>query len=62
MVIVAVAGIVGIATMVIATVVGHRIADSGAAHAPDHSADWPAYNRPANGARHPTTHRSRLVG
>src|ERR1700722_17492634 len=59
MVIVVVIRVVGV--MIIAMMVGHRVADGRAAHTADHSADGPAYKRPANGARHPASHRSALV-
>jgi hypothetical protein len=62
MVIVVVVGIIGIAMMIVAMVVGHRVADGRAAQTADHSADGPTYNRPANGARNTSCHRPALVG
>jgi hypothetical protein len=60
MVVVVVIRVIGV--MIVAMVVGHRVADGRAAHTADHSADGPAYNRPADRARHPPGYRSRLVG
>ena len=54
-VVVVVIRVVGV--MIIAMVVGHRVADGRAAH----TADGPAYNRPANGARYTSGQRSALV-
>src|SRR6478736_316732 len=57
---VAMVGIIGMT--IIAMVVGHRIADGGAAYTANHSADWPADNRPANCARNPSRQRPALIG
>jgi hypothetical protein len=58
-VVVVVVGIVSV--MIIARVVGHRVADGRAAHTADDRADWPAYNRPANRACHPAGDRAAFV-
>jgi hypothetical protein len=59
-VVVVVMGVVGV--MIIAMVVGHRVADGRAAHASDHSPDWPAHNRSADRTSDSSGYRSRLVG
>jgi hypothetical protein len=51
-----------VGVMIIAMVVGHRVADGRATNSAHDGADWTAHHRPADRASNPSGYRSRLVG
>jgi hypothetical protein len=50
-----------VGVMIIAMVVGHRVADGRAAHTAYHRADWTAHHRSADRASDPSGYGSALV-